>query len=328
VAAPDPDPSAAPVWPSEVDDHLKNLADVVAALGKDLRRIDQRRRDLPDPPKPDRQETPEQAEARKLLQLDQRVQGELARQRDQVHQLYRAGRPLRRRRGRRHHRRRGRHRPARLSRTGARHTVRRRPPDRDGMPVNGLSGIDRDIAAAHQTAQKGPEPAQQDGASHLFVARDQLDPDRLYGVRVLPGEDPREVHDHSDDWLLECYVLNDDLVPVHVQLAESRAWHMGPQDAAAESGEPSTPELAALEAVVTEYRQVRALTFSPANYPARYDEFEAARGRLIEAARAAYAEGVLTPFQIRRTTGYSRAQVAVGRPSGSQPVVSRAQRSR
>ncbi len=68
--------------------------------------------------------------------------------------------------------------------------------------------------------------AQQDGATHLFVARDQLDADRVYGVRVMPGEDPHEVREHSDDWLLECYVLQDDSVPVQFQLAERRAWHL------------------------------------------------------------------------------------------------------
>lgn len=167
--------------------------------------------------------------------------------------------------------------------------------------------------------------AQEDGATHLFVARDQLDPDRLYGIRVMPGEDPREVHDHSDDWLQECYVLNDDARPVHLQLAEARAWHMGPPDPATEPTGPSAPELIALQAVVAEYRQVRAFTFSPANHPPRYDRFEDARRQLIQAVRAAYDEGVLTPFQIRRTTGYSRAQVAIGLPLGprSEPRGSR-----
>lgn len=158
--------------------------------------------------------------------------------------------------------------------------------------------------------------AQQEGATHLFVAKDQLDPDRLYGVRVMPGEDPREVHDHSDDWLQECYVLNDDSLPVHLQLDEPRAWHMDPHDSAIELAAPSAPELVALQAVVAEYRQVRAFTFSPANNPPRYDGFEAARRQLVAAAREAYEKGVLTPFQIRRTTGYSRAQVAV--PSWAQ----------
>jgi hypothetical protein len=169
--------------------------------------------------------------------------------------------------------------------------------------------------------------AQKDGATHLFVARDQLDPDRLYGVRVMPGQDPREVHDHSDDWLQECYVLNDDSVPVHLQLAEQRAWHMTTKDPATEPAGSSAPQLAALEAVMAEYLQIKAYTFSPANNPSRYDRFEQARRRLAEAARAAYDEGVLTPFQIRRTTGYSRAQVAVGRPNGPAPMPCRAGRS-
>ncbi|MGZ0153756.1 hypothetical protein ACXJJ3_42270 (plasmid) [Kribbella sp. WER1] len=164
--------------------------------------------------------------------------------------------------------------------------------------------------------------AQQDGATHLFVARDQLDPDRLYGVRVMPGEDPHEVHDHSDDWLQECYVLTADALPVHLQLAEPRAWHLGPTDPA---GTPA-PQLVELEAVMAEYRRVRALTFSPANFPPSYDGFEAARRQLIAAARAAYDEGVLTPFQIRRTTGYSLAQVAVARPRGSHAALNLAQR--
>jgi hypothetical protein len=153
--------------------------------------------------------------------------------------------------------------------------------------------------------------AQKDGATHLFIARDQFDGDRLYGVRVMPGQDPREVHDHSDDWLQECYVLQDESSPVLAQLAERRAWHLAPGEL-----EPSTPELAVLEAVMAEYRRARALTFSPANYPPSYGPFEAARNQLMEAARVAYEEGVLTPFQIRRTTGYSRAQVMSGSARG------------
>ncbi|MFG1820607.1 hypothetical protein ACGFIF_43090 [Kribbella sp. NPDC049174] len=158
--------------------------------------------------------------------------------------------------------------------------------------------------------------AQKAGATHLFIARDQFDADRLYGVPVMPDQDPREIHDHSDDWLQECYVLQDESLPVRHQLAERRAWHMGPEDPASAPTEPPTPELAILQAAMAEYRQVRALTFSPANYPPSYGRFEAARNQLIEAARAAYEEGVLTPFQIRRTTGYSRAQIAAGSSRG------------
>ncbi|GAA1616311.1 hypothetical protein GCM10009789_82860 [Kribbella sancticallisti] len=170
--------------------------------------------------------------------------------------------------------------------------------------------------------------AQSAGATHLFVAKDQLDPERLYGIRVMPGENLREVHDHSDDWLVECYVLNDDTIPVHLQLAESRAWHMGPQEPAVEPADPVSPELVALQDVVADYQKVRALTFSPANQPPRYDRFEAARRRLVDAARTAYDEGVLTAFQIRRTTGLSRAQVAVGRRGGAELAPGHAQDAR
>ncbi|MFI5736123.1 hypothetical protein ACIA49_38775 [Kribbella sp. NPDC051587] len=170
--------------------------------------------------------------------------------------------------------------------------------------------------------------AQQAGATHLFVARDQLDSDRLYGIRVMCGEDPHEVHENSDDWLLECYVLQDDSIPVHVQLAERRAWHLEPRSRAATATATAGAELAELQAVVVEYRQAWAFTVSGANHTHRRDTFEAARGQLIAAARAAYDEGSLTPYQIRSTTGLTRAQVAGGSSSwvsppdrGSGPVV-------
>jgi hypothetical protein len=112
--------------------------------------------------------------------------------------------------------------------------------------------------------------AQRDGATHLFVVRDQLDADRLYGVRVMPGEDPQEVREHSDDWLLECYVLQDDSVPVPFQLAERRAWHLAPQEKPAEQDTPAAAaRLAELNAVVGEYCQAWAFTVSRANHPQR-----------------------------------------------------------
>jgi hypothetical protein len=167
--------------------------------------------------------------------------------------------------------------------------------------------------------------AQKDGATHLFVARDHLDTERFYGVRVMPGQDPHEVHDQSDDWMQECYALQDPSLPVPGQLAERRAWHMAPagQERTSSESEPSTPELVALQAVMAEYRAARSFTFSPGNHPPSYERFEEARRQLIDATRAAYEEGVLTPFQIRRTTGYSRAHVAAGSAPGAPSSMSR-----
>ncbi|MDX6237534.1 MAG: hypothetical protein QOG10_2349, partial [Kribbellaceae bacterium] len=111
-----------------------------------------------------RKETPEQAEARKLRrklsQLDQRVQDELARQREQVYQLYRTAvaryvavavavttavaegtdpRPCLAQE------------PATLSDDS--HLLEAT------YPTTGLRGVDRDIAAAHHAAHKGPNPS-------------------------------------------------------------------------------------------------------------------------------------------------------------------------
>jgi hypothetical protein len=177
IDAPSPDPSAAPVWPAEVDEQLKKLADVVASLGQDLRSIDQRRRDLPARPEAAQKATPEEAEARKLrrklLQLDQRVQDELARQREQVHQLYRTAvaryvavaeavttavaegtdpRPYLAQE------------PAALSDDN--HLIG------SGYPTTGLRGVDRDIAAAHHAAHKGPKPQRRRGRSFTQLDRD------------------------------------------------------------------------------------------------------------------------------------------------------------
>jgi hypothetical protein len=177
IDAPSPNPSAAPIWPAEVDEHLNNLADVVASIGQDLRSIDQRRRDIPASPKATRKETPEQAEARKLRrklsQLDQRVQDELARQREQVYQLYRTAvaryvavavavttavaegtdpRPCLAQE------------PATLSDDS--HLLEAT------YPTTGLRGVDRDIAAAHHAAQKGPEPQRRRGRSFTQLDRD------------------------------------------------------------------------------------------------------------------------------------------------------------
>jgi hypothetical protein len=149
--------------------------------------------------------------------------------------------------------------------------------------------------------------AQQAGATHLFLARDQFDTELIRGVPVMPGQDPQIVLAHSDEWMVECYVLQDPAVPVSAQLAEARAWHLPEDQSGAEAR--FAPELVALKSAVADYNQERSLAFSPQNQPPNFQRFEAARAELVEATRTAYSEGVLTPFQIRRTTGFSRREV-------------------
>jgi hypothetical protein len=65
-----------------------------------------------------------------------------------------------------------------------------------------------------------------------------------------------------------------------------------------------------LEAARHEVDLARSWTFSPSNTSAEYSHYEGARGKLTNLARAAYEQGRIGPYNVRRITGFSRNDVA------------------
>lgn len=70
----------------------------------------------------------------------------------------------------------------------------------------------------------------------------------------------------------------------------------------------------------------RSWTFSPSNALAEYGHYEGARGNLVDLARAAYEQGNIGPYNVRRITGLHREEVAPLPPGWTRSVAPTAAR--